>query len=234
MPSYRTYCDSSGTSSKGGKRFIYRLKGSPLFYNLGPQARIEQLQVNTITMADGSAEVTGSGLYANTNNGLICGCKVVGDVVLSATPAGAFVGSNGSTGILWASYHIGATSSTAASASVGGLAGSNSGVIASCYNAGKVTGTTTGGITASSTGTLHNNYYNSTLLAAPTFTNANVIGQSTGEMTKQQFVTDLNAGISTWRSTDTEHGGLNHSDYHAHYYVYQAANYPKLNETFEP
>ena len=216
----------------GGKRFIYRLKGSPLFYSLGPNARIEQLQVNTVYKPDGSTPaVTGGGMYANTNAGLICGCKVVGDVAFDASTAGAFVGTN--TGIIWASYHIGLTKSTAASASVGGLAGSNSGTIASCYQAGAVKGSTTGGITASNSGILNNNYYNSMLLT-PTFNPASgVIGKSSAEMTKQQFVTDLNNGINIWRSTDTEHGGLNHPDYHAHYYVYQPANYPKLIETFE-
>ena len=79
-----------------------------------------------------------------------------------------------------------------------------------------------GGITASNTGTLDNNYYNSTLLADPTFTPAGVTGKLTGGMTKLQFVTDLNNGINTWRST--------HTGYHEHQYVYQPANYPKLNE----
>lgn len=219
----------------GGKRFIYRLKGSPLFYKLGENARIEQLQVNSVHKPDGSAwAVTGGGMYANTNAGLICGCKVVGDVAFNEATAGAFVGTN--TGIIWASYHIGLTMSTSAegTVAVGGLVGSNSGTIASCYHAGKVSGksgtTTTGGITASNSGTLDNNYYNSTLLT-PTYTpQSGVTDNSSSEMTKLQFVTDLNNGIDKWRSTDTEHGGLNHPDYHEHQYVYQPANYPKLNE----
>ena len=207
----------------GGKRFIYRLKGSPLFYNIGPNARIEQLQVNTVHKPDGSTPaVAGGGMYANTNAGLICGCKVVGDVAFDASTAGAFVGTN--TGIIWASYHIGLTKSTAASASVGGLVGSNSGVIASCYQAGAVSGSTIGGITAtnSDSGTLNNNYYNSTLLTPTYNPDSGVTGKSSGDMTKQQFVTDINAGITSWRSTYTT--------YHEHSYVYQPANYPKLNE----
>ncbi len=111
---------------------------------------------------------------------------------------------------------------------MGGLAGSNSGVTASCYHAGAVTGSTTGGITANNSGTLYNNYYNSTLLT-PIYTPSGVTGKTSGEMTKQQFVTDINAGITTWRKPTAENG-LGHSDYEAHYYVYQPANYPKLNE----
>ena len=84
-------------------------------------------------------------------------------------------------------------------------------------------------------GTYDNNYYNSTLLPEPTFTpTIGVIGKSTGDMTKQAFVygTDgtsdmpkeggLNYGIKTWLDTNTS--------YHTHSYVYQPANYPKLNE----
>ena len=89
----------------GGKRFIYRLKGNPLFYSLGANAKIEQLQVSTITLADntvnttaGGMEVTGNGLFANTNAGLICACKVVGDVTFDGSTVGAFVGTNESTG----------------------------------------------------------------------------------------------------------------------------------------
>ena len=215
----------------GGKRFIYRLKGSPLFYKLGENARIEQLQVNTVHKPDGSSyAVEGSGMYANTNAGLICGCKVVGDVAFNASTAGAFVGTNESTGRIWCCYHIGLT---AASASVGGLVGTNNGIIASCYQAGKVTGTTTGGITASNSGTLDNNYYNQTLLT-PTYTpeipdgasSNGVIPKSSSEMTKQQFVTDINAGINTWR---TDHPDKIYDDNYSHQYVYQPANYPKLN-----
>ncbi len=232
----------------GGKRFIYRLKGSPLFYNLGANARIEQLQVNTVHKPDGSSyAVDGSGMYANTNAGLICGCKVVGDVAFKGSTVGAFVGTNESTGKVWCCYHVGMTMSTETAASVGGLVGSNSGIVSSCYQAGKVTGTTTGGIVSSSTGTLYNNYYNNTLLKSPTFTpTTGVTGKSSSEMTKRDFVEvyttvgegesatetltgGLNYGIEQWRKS-TEDGGFGHTDYHEHYYVYQPANYPKLNE----
>lgn len=217
----------------GGKRFIYRLKGNPLFYSLGSNAKIEQLQVSTITLANntvnttaGGMEVTGNGLFANTNAGLICACKVVGDVTFDGSTVGAFVGTNESTGKIFASYHIGATMSTSdeGTVAVGGLAGSNNGIISSCYHAGKVSGksgTTTGGITASNTGTLYNNYFNSTLLT-PTFVpESGIAGKTTNEMTKQAFVNEINAGITTWTN--------NNSGYDNHSYNYQPANYPKLN-----
>ncbi|MBQ9356423.1 MAG: hypothetical protein IJT98_03950 [Prevotella sp.] len=205
----------------GGNRFIYRLYGSPLFTKLGTSAKIEQLQVQALTVGNGSGSaVDGNGLFAETNAGMICACKVVGDVVLSGSTAGAFVGEN--TGIVWTSYHIGQTKSTVASATVGGLVGTNSGTIASCYQAGKVDGgTTLGGITGTNTGTLDNNYYNSTLLTN-SVSLTGVTGKSTSDMTKQTFVTDINVGIATWQST--------HTDYDEHSYVYQPANYPKLSQ----
>ena len=140
------------------------------------------------------------------------------------------------------------STSTENSVAVGGLAGSNSGVIASCYHAGKVSGksgTTTGGITASNSGTLDNNYYNSTLLT-PTYTpdvpegasSNGVIPKSSSDMTKQTFVYGeggtetlpkiggLNYGIKQWR---TNHSDKIYDSNYEHHYVYQPANYPKLN-----
>ncbi|UKK48731.1 fimbrillin family protein [Prevotella sp. E9-3] len=184
----------------GGERFIYRLKGTPLFVSLGANAKIEQLQVNAVVPENSAAAVSGSGLFANSNAGLICGSKVVGDVTFNSTVAGAFVGEN--TGVIFASYHIGTTKSTAASASVGGLVGSNSGTIVGCYQAGKVVGTTTGGIAAVNTGVMECSY-------------ANV-----SDMTKASFVETINAGIAAWRAS--------HPEYDDHSYVYQPANYPKL------
>ena len=153
---------------------------------------------------------------------MICASRVVGDVVLGDATAGAFVGTN--TGKIWCSYHQGLVKGAAASALVGGLAGSNSGVIAACYQAGNVTGATTGGIVAASTGTLDNNFFDSTLLAEPVFVPATgVTGVTTTEMTKTLFVTTINAAITAWLSSNT--------GYDTHYYKYQAANYPKLSDT---
>lgn len=201
----------------GGDRFIYRLKGSPLFAALGQDARVEELQVNAITIGNGSyTAVTGNGLFAESNAGLICGCRVVGDVSLSGTAAGAFVGQN--TGTLYVCYHVGDTQGAGLT---GGLVGSNSGIIEGCYQAGAVTGTTTGGITGSNTGTLDNNYYNSDMLTPDYSPSEGVEGRTSTQMTKQAFVTDINNGITAWRNA--------HPDMYDNYqYIYQPANYPKL------
>lgn len=220
----------------GGNRFIYRLQGAPLFAELGPQAKIARLNVGAIILGNDktkTAAVEGGGLFAENSAGLICACRVMGDVSLSGTGdgsyVGAFVGKNyldGDHGRVFASYHIGDTNGVAGageSIHTGGLIGDNSGgTISSCYQAGNVTGTTTRGVTGNSTGTIFNTYFNSSL-CTPTETPASgVTPKTAAEMTKQKFVDDLNAGITTWRE--------NHAGYDAHSYTYQAANYPKLAE----
>ena len=84
----------------GGDRFINRLSGSPLFVNLGADARIEQLQITCI------GNISGKGALAETNAGVIGGCKVVDDVSV-ADGGGALVGTN--TGSIYACYHTGTT-----------------------------------------------------------------------------------------------------------------------------
>lgn len=84
----------------GGDRFINRLSGSPLFVNLGADARIEQLQITCI------GNISGKGALAETNAGIIGGCKVIDDVSV-ADGGGALVGTN--TGSIYACYHTGTT-----------------------------------------------------------------------------------------------------------------------------
>ncbi len=205
----------------GGGRYIYRLNGSPLFKSIGKNATIEQLTLTAIKIED-----DGSGAIANTNAGKINGCNVRGDVFLNGTTAGAFVGTNTNTGTIHACYHIGDTESTVTEGNItlGGLVGSNSGTISNCYHAGKVmrsttsvSGTvTTGGITGSGPGTLQYNYYNSSMLTPTYIPESGVTGKSSAEMTKAQFVTDINADIGDWE------------------YVYQQANYPIVKKKLIP
>ena len=221
----------------GGNRYIYRLKGSPLFAKLGPQAKIEQLNVGPLVIgntetATPAYAVTGNGLLAESNEGLICGCQVVGDVTLSGTTAGAFVGTN--SGTVFASYHVGATKG---SGTVGGLVGTNSGTVVACYHAGTISGTTTGGIVGTSNGTLQGNYYNKTL-CTPDYTPADGVGGKTStEMTKHAFVEVYTTTGEGDDATTTLTGGINydiqqwrnaHDNADDHAYSYQPANYPKL------
>ncbi len=195
----------------GGNRFIYRLKGTPLFVNVGEQAHIQELHVSSQTMSDQNQyAVAGHGLIAETNAGTLSACIAAGDVTLSATEAGAYgalVGTN--TGTLYASYHIGETK-CADTATAGGLVGTNSGTVAYSFQAGNVTGSVTGGVVGANTGTLTNNFYNRTLLNPTYQPESGVKGKVTAEMTLPAFVMALNAGIRDWS------------------YVFRPANYPVL------
>ena len=108
----------------GGDRYINRLNGSPLFVNLGADARIEQLQITCI------GNISGKGALAETNAGVIGGCMVLDDVSV-ADGGGALVGTN--TGIVYASYHTGTTP----------LVGTTStGKVIGCYTASDITSLT--------------------------------------------------------------------------------------------
>lgn len=85
----------------GGDRYINRLYGSPLFVSLGENACIEQLHITSIDT------ISGSGVLANTNAGIIGGCKIVDDV---NTTDCVLVGKNN--GTIYACYHTDAASGT--------------------------------------------------------------------------------------------------------------------------
>ena len=99
----------------GGDRYINRLNGSPLFVKLGENALVEQLHITSI------GSITGGGALADSNEGVIGGCKVIDDV---NTTGGALVGTN--SGIIYASYCTGEDGTTT-------LVGSNSGQAVGCY-----------------------------------------------------------------------------------------------------
>lgn len=190
----------------GGRRFVYGVKGMPLFYGLGARAVVEQLQVST----DGAVSL--GGIFAGVNEGLLSGCRAVGDVELEGACAGAFVAEN--KGIIYASYHVGDTQGASA---VGGLVGLNTGTLVGCYHAGHVYGASVQGIAASNTGNIETCFFNKTLLPLD-----DPNGYTTTQMIKQPFTDLLNDGLAAWRTA--------HPTFSPHHYLYQPANYPKLNE----
>ena len=105
----------------GGDRYINRLNGSPLFVNLGGSALVEQLHITSI------GSITGGGALADSNAGVIGGCKVIDDVI---TTGGALVGTN--TGTVYASYYTGETVTTQ-------LVGTNNGKMVGCYQSADIT-----------------------------------------------------------------------------------------------
>lgn len=85
----------------GGDRYINRLYGSPLFYNIGAGACVEQIYISPI------GQISGGGALANTNTGIVGACKVIDAV---NTTGGALVGTNN--GTIYACYHTDAASGT--------------------------------------------------------------------------------------------------------------------------
>lgn len=167
----------------GGGRKISRLKGSPLFSNLGPKAVIDNL-----VLAD-KIEITGTGALANSNAGKIVGCVIDADVKSSAASTGSLLGSN--VGSVVASYHIGSMEGTSA---VAGLVGQNSGSMVSCYNSGTIKGSGTNyGVTCLLTdGKQEACYYNKTLAGS-----LGGEGKTTIEMQKMAFANTLNFALPT-------------------------------------
>lgn len=167
----------------GGGRKISRLKGSPLFSNLGSKAVIDNL-----VLAD-KIEITGTGALANSNAGKIVGCVIDADVKSSAASAGSLLGSN--EGTVVASYHIG---SMEGSSAVAGLVGQNSGSMVSCYNSGTIKGSGTNyGVTCLLTdGKQEACYYNKTLAG-----DLGGEGKTTIEMQKMAFANTLNFALPT-------------------------------------
>ena len=148
----------------GGNRFVNRLCGKPLFAKLGEDAYVKQVQITTI------GTITGGGVLAETNAGMIGGCRIVDDVTVSG---GAIAGSN--SGVIYACSHVGVTTGTA------GLVGSNTGNIIGCYQAGDVVGGTAFSIAATGSGTVS--------CPAPA---------SLYEIQQESFCESLNTALDSW------------------------------------
>lgn len=112
----------------GGFRHINRLYGSPLFINIGPDGIVDHLSMSS------TVSILGSGSIAETNEGIICGAYIEGDIVETAATeySGSIVGRN--EGVLIACTHIGNITSN--SGTLGALLGYNNGIVVTCYNVG--------------------------------------------------------------------------------------------------
>lgn len=116
----------------GDDRKILRLKGKPLFGCIGETAVIDKINFDKVL------GVTGSGVIAQKNNGLICGCYLEGDVTgtnSSSSYTGSIVGENNS--FIIACAHVGKVSGYG---TVGGLVGFNNGTVMASYHAGEIKG----------------------------------------------------------------------------------------------
>lgn len=116
----------------GGDRKILYLKGQPLFGCIGETAVIDKVNFDKVL------GVTGSGVIAQKNKGLICGCYLEGDITgtnSTTSYTGSIVGENQS--FIIACAHVGKVSGYG---TVGGLVGFNNGTVMACYHAGEIIG----------------------------------------------------------------------------------------------
>lgn len=117
----------------GDSRYIHYLNGQPLFHTIGEYAVVDKVNFSHVL------NVTGSGVVANVNNGLLAGCNVEGNIE-QAKPTGSgdsycgsFVGDNQS--FIVACTHVGDVTGYGY---VGGLVGRNAGALVASYHAGNV------------------------------------------------------------------------------------------------
>lgn len=183
---------------QGGGRKITRLKGAPLFNYVGDKALIDNVTIEnplvgpetivvdkaTVPNPEYQKLLTGNAALAQNNAGVICGCRVNGDVGCAGTGAvGSLVGTNN--GTVFACHHTGLVKGEGV---VAGLVGTNTGTILFSYHAGELEGTTKYGIAPS--GTITDCYYDYKL--APSVSEVTgVTGMSTGDMQKRAFVDDV-------------------------------------------
>lgn len=116
----------------GSGRRINNLYGAPFFHTIGTNAVVNKVNFND------AIEVIGSGVLANVNKGLICGCNVEANVSqdkpsVSPSYCGSFVGNNQS--FIVACTHVG---SVTGHGYVGGLVGRNAGTMIASYHVGLV------------------------------------------------------------------------------------------------
>lgn len=181
----------------GSERKISRLKGAPLFNYVGESALIDKVVIEnplmgpeTITQDGATVNnsnygklQTGHAVLAENNAGVICACRVNGDVGCSPSDSvGSLVGTN--SGTIFACHHIGLVKGEG---SVSGLVGSNTGSILFSYHSGELVGSSKYGIAPS--GTITDCYYDSKL--ATVVAVGGVAAVPTSEMQKRSFVDDV-------------------------------------------
>lgn len=220
---------------------ITRLKGQPVFANLGVGSHVQDLKISTLGV-DGGSNPTGA--LASKCFGNVCGCVVTGNVTggdYTGSVAGIVDG-----GTLFACSHVGNVTSTGAHA--GGIAGqltgtpSQKGTIVASYHAGVVTSTVKkGGIVGeeviASDVNFFGCYYDNSLFASNVSNPSYVTGLSTSQMQKENFAgsreltnttVGLNGALHAWVE-DPANGfsADKKAHYNSHYYQYIPTQYPK-------
>lgn len=213
----------------GSSRYITHLYHGAFFNAVGEGAVIRDLNLSDVV------RVHSHGALAENNGGFICACRVEG-MVKSDTHdyIGSLCGTNSLKGFIFACIHNGTVSGTRSTASVGGLLGTNEGIIAVSYHTGGIEGKNIYGAVARKVADskIYACYFNSTLANPNQEIPAEVDGRTLGQMQSKSFVeTDLNGKIASMSAellnelSDYEKAAIN--QYH---FVFAPGSYPRVEK----
>lgn len=114
----------------GGSRSIKRLKGNPLFVNIGPKGRIGSLSLEEVVGIE-----SGGAAFAQKNQGILCGCAVASGMPVSYTDSDGNVMTKPGT---FEIKGVAAPSGSTYSGTVAGpLVAVNTGVVFACHSQGR-------------------------------------------------------------------------------------------------
>lgn len=215
----------------GNNHYISLLYGEPFFKYIGKQGGVSELRLTN------SLGIKGGGGIVEYNGGILCSCRVEGDIEAEEAYCGSLAAEN--TGIIFGCVHLG---NITGPNNVGGLIGKNSSYVVASYHAGAITATATDGHTAG--GAVENTaedkfigcFYDSSL-ATPT-DHYGSIGKTTDEMQSAALTgayqadaegtVSLNGSIFKFVTGDTGFHENLLTHFRNHRFIYHPADYPTM------
>ena len=215
----------------GNNHYISLLYGEPFFKYIGTPGGVSELRLTN------SLGIRGGGGIVEHNGGILCSCRVEGDIEAEEDYCGSLAAEN--TGIIFGCVHLG---NITGPNNVGGLIGKNSKYVVASYHAGAITATDPDGHTAG--GAVENTaedkfigcFYDSSL-ATPTDHHGS-IDKTTDEMQSAALTgiyqadaegtVSLNGSIFKFVTGDTGFHENLLTHFRNHRFIYHPADYPTM------
>ncbi len=215
----------------GNNHYISLLYGEPFFKYIGKQGGVSELRLTNCL------GIKGGGGIVEYNGGILCSCRVEGDIEAEEAYCGSLAAEN--TGIIFGCVHLG---NITGPNNVGGLIGKNSKYVVASYHAGAITATDPDGHTAG--GAVENTaedkfigcFYDSSL-ATPTDHHGS-IDKTTDEMQSAALTgiyqadaegtVSLNGSIFKFVTGDTGFHENLLTHFRNHRFIYHPADYPTM------
>lgn len=215
----------------GNNHYISLLYGDPFFKYIGIHGGVSELRLTN------SLGIRGGGGIVEYNGGILCSCRVEGDIEAEEDYCGSLAAEN--TGIIFGCVHLG---NITGPNNVGGLIGKNSSYVVASYHAGAITATDPDGHTAG--GAVENTaqdkfigcFYDSSL-ATPTDHHGS-IDKTTDEMQSAALTGEyqadagdnisLNGSIYKFVTENTEFHENLLTHFRNHRFIYHPADYPTI------